>query len=93
MDIMEQTWRHGAGNGVVFRMESIGTALPTNYRAKREKDKEKDDNNQHKKKPTPGAKHLGTQKKNRKKRKKKKKEPQGQKVNKPKVRPPQPATK
>lgn len=65
MDIMEQTWRHGAGNGVAFRMESIGTALPTNYRAKREKDKEKDDNNQHRKKPTPGAKHLGTQKKNK----------------------------
>lgn len=89
MDIMEQTWRHGAGNGVAFCTESIGTALPTNYRAKKAKDKEKDDNNQHKEKPTPAAKHLGTQKKN----KKKKKEQQDQKVNKPNVRPPQPATK
>lgn len=40
MDIMEQTWRHGAGNGVTSRTESIGMALPTNYREKRGKDKE-----------------------------------------------------
>lgn len=59
-------------------------ALPTNYRAKREKDKVKDEKNNTHKKRQPLAQHLETQKKNQKG----KKELQAQKVNNPNARPP-----
>lgn len=82
MDIMEQTWRHGAGNGVAPRTESIGMGLPTDYRAKVGEDKEKDEKQQQrkkkkkKKKLTPGTEARNT----KKNQKRKKRNCKGQKV-------------